>query len=40
MNDLKSDLFPSLGCLRAAVALKGEELGQRGRVHLGEALRG
>lgn len=36
MNDLKSDLFPSLDCLRGDVALKGEEPGRRGRVHLGE----
>lgn len=38
MNDLKSDLFPSLGCLRGDVAPKGEEPGRRGRVHLGRRL--
>lgn len=35
MNDLKSDLFPSPGCLQGDVAQKGEELGWRGRGHLG-----
>lgn len=35
MNDLKSDLFPRLGCLRGDVARQGEEPGWRGRVHLG-----
>lgn len=38
MNDLKSDLFPSLDCLRGDVAPKGEESGRRGRVHLGGRL--
>lgn len=38
MNDLKSDLFPSLGCLRGDVAPKGEEPVRRGRVHLGARL--
>lgn len=36
MNDLKSDLFPRLGCLQGDAARKGEESGPRGRrVHLG-----
>lgn len=36
MNDLKSDLFPKLGCLRGDAARKGEEPGPRGRrVHWG-----
>lgn len=30
MNDLKSDLFPSLGCLRGNGALKGKELDRVG----------